>query len=69
MRELKLDAAVEAGKITQESHPSRVRELKLQQVEFATRKGESHPSRVRELKLDELELEADGTLVAPLPGA
>ena len=47
---MKLDAAVEAGKITQESHPSRVRELKLQQVEFATRKGESHPSRVRELK-------------------
>ena len=31
VRELKLDAAVEAGKITQ-SHPSRVRELKHYEV-------------------------------------
>ena len=51
------------------SHPSRVRELKRDDVLPRDRDHGSHPSRVRELKHAYESSRVQGLGVAPLPGA
>ena len=51
------------------SHPSRVRELKLEDDARPHLLIQSHPSRVRELKPDFDDLRRCSFDVAPLPGA